>query len=81
MSRTWATEATPSVIKGPRRDRPALYHRFLERIVARVLVTTLWQIGYTVKKTPASGQTKPDESYKKEKCFHRPERVRIRWGD
>jgi hypothetical protein len=40
------------------------HHRFLERAIVRVPITTLWQPGYTVKKCPPFGQTRPDEGYK-----------------
>jgi hypothetical protein len=46
------------------------HHRFLERRIARVLITTLWQIDYTAKKCPPFGQTKPDEPTKREQYFH-----------
>jgi hypothetical protein len=32
------------------------HHRFLERAIIHVAITTLWQIGYTVKKCPPLGR-------------------------
>ena len=44
-------------------------------------VFQLWQIGYTATIMSTFGQSRPDESYKKEQWFRRLERARISWGD
>ena len=58
----------------------ALYHRFLERIVARVAITALLQRRYTVHDNVRDCADEPDERYKREQCFRCPERARISWG-
>ena len=56
-------------------------HRFLERSTVRVLITTLWQIGYTVKKCPPFGRPTLTNATKKEQYSTAPERARIRLGE
>jgi hypothetical protein len=48
------------------------HYRFLERAIVRVLIATLWQIGYTVNHNVRVAQIKPDERYKEGAIFHRP---------
>jgi len=57
------------------------HHRFLERPIVRVPITTLWQIGYTVKKCPPFGRPTLTNATKKEQYSTAPERARIRLGE
>ena len=56
------------------------HHRFLERPIVRVPITTLWQIGYTVKKCPPFGRPTLTSATKREQYSTAPERARIGWG-
>ena len=56
------------------------HHRFLERPIVRVPITTLWQTGYTVKKCPPFGRPTLTSATKREQYSTAPERARIGWG-
>jgi hypothetical protein len=49
-----------------------LHYQFLERPIVRVLITTLWQIGYTVKKCPPLGRPSLTNATKREQYFAAP---------
>jgi hypothetical protein len=65
---------------GDRSTRACTTIGFLERIIVRVAITTLWQIGYSVNHNVRVGQIRPDERYKEGAIFPGPERARISWG-
>jgi hypothetical protein len=69
------------VVMVSRSRRVSHHHRFLERPIVRVPITTLWRIGYTVKKCPPFGRQTLTNATKREQYSTVPERARIRLGE
>jgi hypothetical protein len=56
------------------------HHRFLDQAIVRVLITTLWQTGYTVKKCPPFGRPSLTNAKEREQYSNAPSAPASGWG-